>query len=423
MISLYYPNLAQKPINKPENAYPRRVGRMAIIWSAILTAAILVGCVGEKRERPEKPHPALRVLAPDAYPRFTDDMDYDGLVSGINQSLIYLAKRPPDKLFRFGSDAVTTAAMMAGMTRFRDFIAHGPSATDLSEFIRDHYRIYRAAGSTDDGQVLFTGYYEPLLEGRRAQDDTFRYPIYGRPADLAILDLTPFGKKYEGVKLVGRYTNPDFVPYHDRRSIDLSDVLAEKAPVLAWVNDPVDLFFLHIQGSGQIQIPAQDNLHVHYAAANGRPYRSIGRLLIDTGKVPKEEMSMQRIRAYLADHPEELNAVLHHNPSYVFFQLERKGPLGAINVVLTPGRSLAVDRKLFPLAGLAFARTQIPLVDGNGHISQWADTARFVLPQDTGGAIKGAGRADLFWGSGDYAALAAGHMQHKGDLFWLAPKP
>ena len=404
-----------------ENRLPLRM----VLWLTLLIA-IFQGCACEKREKSEKPGippPALIGLAPKSYPVFQDDLDFDGLAHGLNQSLTYLNRLPADRVFQFGNEEFTSRKIARGLTDFRDFIATQPSVPALNQYIRDNLRVYRAAGTADDGKVLFTGYYEPLLEGRAVQDGIFQYPVYGLPQDLAVLDLTPFGKKFKGVKLTGRYTHPDFVPYHDRRAIDLSGVLADKAPVLAWVKDPVDLFFLHIQGSGKIQIPSQEALQVHYAAANGRPYRSIGRLLIDTGKIPREEMSMQRIRAYLAEHPEERDAILYHNPSYVFFQLEEDGPLGAINVVLTPGRSLAVDRKLFPLAGLAYGRIQVPLVDGDGRIAKWMPVSRFVLPQDTGGAIKGAGRADLFWGNGDYAALAAGHMQHHGDLYFLAPAP
>ncbi len=391
--------------------------------AGVMILLILAGCAAEKPEAPEQPPAALTLLAPSAYPRFSDDLDLDGLVGGIERSLGYLKKLPPERTIRFAAQTVTADQMVTSLMGFLDFLAPHPSAETLNQLIRDQFRVYRAAGSAAAGEVLFTGYYEPLLEGRLSPDSVYQYPVYGRPSDLAVLDLTPFGKQYEGVKLTGRYTRPDFVPYYDRRTIETSDVLAESAPVLAWVKDPVDLFFLHVQGSGQIQLPGRESLHVHYAAANGRPYRSIGRLLIDTGKIPKEEMSMQRIRAYLTAHPDQLDAVLHHNPSYVFFQLEANGPLGAINVVLTPGRSLAVDRALFPLGGLGFARLDIPLVDGDGRITEWKPVSRFVLPQDTGGAIKGAGRADLFWGSGDYAALAAGHMQHTGELYFLAPIP
>jgi membrane-bound lytic murein transglycosylase A len=164
-------------------------------------------------------------------------------------------------------------------------------------------------------------------------------------------------------------------------------------------------------------------LNVHYHGSNGRPYRSIGRLLIEEQKIPKEEMSMQKIRSYLQAHPQEMAAVLNHNPSYVFFKLESEGPLGYLNVLLTPGRSVALDRRLFPPAALAYIQTKKPVVNGAGQIDSWADCGRFVLNQDTGGAIRGPGRADLFWGNGPYAEIAAGHLAHIGKLYFLILKP
>ncbi|MCP4574944.1 MAG: murein transglycosylase, partial [Deltaproteobacteria bacterium] len=185
----------------------------------------------------------------------------------------------------------------------------------------------------------------------------------------------------------------------------------------------VDLFFLFFQGSGIIYLDAGKKINVHYHGSNGHPYRSIGRLLIDEGKIPKEEMSMQAIRHYLSNHPDEVEDILNYNPSYVFFQEEADGPFGCLGVKLTPGRSLALQRKLFPSAALVFIETQKPLADGNGEIQAWADFGRFVLNQDTGGAIVGPGRADLFWGNGEYAKLAAGYMQHEGRFHFLVLKP
>ena len=146
-------------------------------------------------------------------------------------------------------------------------------------------------------------------------------------------------------------------------------------------------------------------------------------MLIDNGKIPREEMSMQKIRAYLHDHPEEAETVLNYNPSYVFFKIEQDGPIGSLGVKLTPGRSVALDRRLFPLAGLAFVETKKPLINGDEKIHSWTDFARFMLNQDTGGAIKGPGRADLFWGDGIYAEIAAGHMQHDGEIYFLILRP
>ncbi len=140
-------------------------------------------------------------------------------------------------------------------------------------------------------------------------------------------------------------------------------------------------------------------------------------------KIEKSQMSMQKIRAYLHEHPEEVEAVLNYNPSYVFFKIEEDGPIGCLNVKLTPARSLAVDRRIFPLPALAFIETEKPLLNDIGEIHSWTDFARFVVSQDTGGAIRGPGRADLFWGNGRYAELAAGHMQHAGNLYFLILKP
>ncbi|MGD9411544.1 MAG: MltA domain-containing protein, partial [Desulfobacterales bacterium] len=271
-------------------------------------------------------------------------------------------------------------------------------------------------------EVLFTGYYEPHLSGRLYQDDVYRYPIYALPDDLIKIDLSAFGEKYGRESIVGRYTGQTVVPYYDRKEIDEEDALVGKAEPLAWVKDPVDVFFLQIQGSGKIFLDTGAVINVHYHGTNGRPYRSIGRLLIEEQKIPKEEMSMQKIRSYLQAHPEEMAPVLNHNPSYVFFKLESEGPLGYINVLLTPGRSIALDKRIFPPAALAYIHTKKPVVNGAGQIDSWTDCNRFVLNQDTGGAIRGPGRADLFWGNGPYAEIAAGHMAHRGRLYFLILK-
>jgi membrane-bound lytic murein transglycosylase A len=162
---------------------------------------------------------------------------------------------------------------------------------------------------------------------------------------------------------------------------------------------------------------------VGYDTSNGRPYRSIGQLLIEEDKISREDMSMQRIRAYFEQHPGEIQRILNHNPSFIFFKVTPDGPLGSLNVRLTPGRSVALDKKLFPPAALAFVETKKPLSDSQGQVNTWMDCRRFMLNQDTGGAITGPGRADIFWGSGPYAELAAGHLKHPGKLYFLVLKP
>jgi membrane-bound lytic murein transglycosylase A len=191
---------------------------------------------------------------------------------------------------------------------------------------------------------------------------------------------------------------------------------------IAWVKNPIDLFFLHIQGSGILQLEDGRRLLIGYAGANGRPYRSIGRLLIDRGRIPQEEMSMQRLRGYLVDHQDEQNEILAYNESYVFFHFLEEGPLGNLEVPLTPGRSIATDARLFPKGALAVIATERPVLDTAGQVVSWRSFSRFVLNQDTGGAIRGLQRADLYFGTGAEAEAAAGFMNRPGKLYFLSLK-
>jgi membrane-bound lytic murein transglycosylase A len=386
------------------------------IYFAVLTIILLTGCTVTKDR-------GLYSISEISYPRFTDDMGYDGLEHSIRQSIEYLQKFPPEKTFAFDQDQYSASQMIRSLQNFLDFVHTNPSDKNLKKFIKSNFKVYRSVGKGWRKKVLFTGYYEPSLEGSLEKTEEYRYPILARPEDLLSIDLSAFSKKYAGEKIVGRYTQQTIIPYYDRREIEQEGVLEGKTDVLAWVKDPVDLFFLQIQGSGRVFLNSGQSLNVHYHETNGQPYRSIGKLLIEHEKIPKSEMSMQKIREYLQDHPEEVNDILNYNPSYVFFKTEEDGPLGYLEVKLTPGRSIAVDRRLFPLPALAFIKTQKPIIDGSGQISRWVDFGRFVVSQDTGGAIRGPGRSDLFWGNGMYAEIAAGHMQHKGNLYFLVLKP
>lgn len=394
--------------------------KCALILIAAL-AVLLAGCPAPIKKPPEEL--ALVRKSSFSYPNFSDDLEFDGLEYSILKSIDYLQKVPVDRNYQFGPDSIDAAHLIKSLQVFLDFIRTNPSSHELKKFIRAHYNVYQSIGRNRRGEVLFTGYYEPHLNGRSWPNEEFRFPIYSLPTDILKIDLSAFDEKYKGESIVGRYTGETVVPYYDRQEIDEDEVLAGKAEPLAWLQDPVDLFFLQIQGSGKVFLETGDVLNVHYHGTNGRPYRSIGTLLIEEHKIPKDEMSMQKIRAYLHEHPEEMASVFNYNPSYVFFKLEPEGPLGYINVLLTPGRSVALDRRIFPPAALAFIQTKKPVVDGAGRIDSWTDFSRFVLNQDTGGAIRGPGRADLFWGNGPYAEIAAGHLAHTGKLYFLVLKP
>jgi len=392
------------------------------ITVTVLTATLVIFGCGPVAKKPSKEN-AMEPISSWSYPNFSDDMLYNGLEHSILKSLAYLQKIPADREFVFGQDRYDTGHMILSLQQFLDFIQTQPSTQDLNEFIQSNYHVYRSVGRDGWGEVLYTGYYEPHLRGSLIRGEEYQFPIYARPDDLIAINLSLFNEKYSGQKIIGRYTDQTVVPYYERSEIDTEGALEGRAEVLAWVEDPVDIFFLQIQGSGKVYLDNGEVINVGYQTTNGQPYRSIGKLLIDEEKISVEEMSMQKIRAYLHNHPEEINAVLNHNPSYVFFTIEPDGPLGNINVKLTPGRSIALDRRIFPPAALAFIQTEKPVVDSYGQIHSWQSFTRFALNQDTGGAIRGPGRADLFWGNGPYAEMAAGHMKHTGELFFLVLKP
>ena len=376
--------------------------------------------------QPTKPPAESTVMervSSDSLPVFVDDMNYDGLEHGITMSLSYLEKIPVDRLFVFGEETYTTEHLIRSLRFFLDFVQNRPDADQLKRFIRSNYLVYRSMGRDGNGEVLYTGYYEPHLRGSLIQTEDYRYPIYARPHDLIQIDLSLFKEKYAGQTIIARYSNHQVLPYYDRKEIESDGALNGRAEVLVWVRDPVDVFFLQIQGSGKVYLDNGDVLNVHYHTSNGRPYRSIGKLLIDQGKISVDEMSMQKIREYLNTHPDEMMDVFNYNPSYVFFQIEPDGPLGNINVKLTPGRSIALDRRIFPKSALCFIEAEKPVIDGFGNIQAWQRFSRFALNQDTGGAIRGPGRADIFWGNGPYAEIAAGHLKHLGFLYFLVLKP
>ena len=393
---------------------------LVIIIYATIFALMISGC--KPMVKPPSRENAMEQISSWSYPDFIDDMTYDGLEQSVLMSLSYLKKIPADRQFIFGKDQYNTEHMIKSLQHFLGYIQTRPSLKNLKEFIHSDYRIYRSVGRDGEGEILYTGYYEPLLQGSLVKSEQYRFPIYTRPRDLITINLSLFHEKFRGEKIIGRFAGQSVVPYYDRSEIESDGVLEDKADVLAWARDPVDVFFLQIQGSGKVQLENGDVFNVHYQTTNGRPYRSIGKLLIDEEKISVADMSMQKIRQYLNDHPDEIDAVFNYNPSYVFFIIEPKGPLGNINVKLTPGRSIALDRHIFPAAALAFIETEKPLIDDAGRIQSWLHFSRFVLNQDTGGAIKGPGRADLFWGNGSYAKIAAGHLKHTGRLYFLVLK-
>ncbi|MDE0725572.1 MAG: MltA domain-containing protein [Alphaproteobacteria bacterium] len=265
---------------------------------------------------------------------------------------------------------------------------------------------------------LFTGYYEPLLHGSRIRGGPYIHPLYGLPADLVRVNLGEFSDGLSGRHIVGRLDGRRLRPYPERRQIEAGALDGLGLPVV-YVDDPVDAFFLQIQGSGRVALAGGGEMRLGYAGGNGRRYYAIGRELIKRGILNKTNVSMQSIRAWLHANPEAGRAVMDLNLSYVFFrELTGPSPIGALGVALTPGRSIAVDRRLIPLGIPIWLQASRPGGDpGTGD----EPLNRLVVAQDTGGAIKGGVRGDMFWGHGAEAAAIAGRMKHTGSWFLLLP--
>ncbi len=393
-----------------------------IFWFVVMVC-FFSGCYPGIREDITQ-FTSLKKLNPETYPLFVDNIEFKGLMASIDNSLLYFRKVPLERKYYYGKEIYTAGHIILSLGAFKAFLEKQPSVKALNNFIKSYFIVYEAAGN-EDGRVLFTGYFEPVFEGRIEKSEAFSYPVYSRPDDLLEIDLSEFSDQYQGHKnLVARVNDSRrVVPYYSRKEINnIKDFHIRSKPVV-WLKSRIDRFFLEVQGSGRIDLGQGDVLRLHYASSNGNEYRSIGRYLIDKKEILKENMSMQAIRTWLDKHPERMDEVLHHNESFVFFQTEDGGPYGSLGVEVTAMRSVATDSSLFPKGGLCFMQAQLPDKKSSTSLKKWESASFFVLNQDTGGAIKGPARADLFCGNGDYAEFTAGNMNTYGKLFFLVLKP
>ncbi|MFO7884393.1 MAG: MltA domain-containing protein [Desulfobacteraceae bacterium] len=411
-----------KPIRYYEKI--RHYKTICLFMVAGLMLLCFSGCAPEKEEKPVTRETALTRLPLSHYPDFSDTWDKKTLTASINQSLVYFSKLPGTREFLFGRDRITNARIKASLETFNEFIEKNPDKKQINAFIQKNYAVYQSTGSNGSTRVLFTGYYEPSLEGSLVQTDEYPYPLYTAPDDLLTLDLAAFSEKFtsEPLRMARIDRQNRVVPYYSRKEINAIKDFHKRAAPLVFLKSRIDRFFLEIQGSGRVNLKQGGILRVHYHTKNGHPYRSIGKYLIDNQKIPREKMSMQSIRAWLKRHPEEVESIFNYNPSFVFFKEQPNGPLGCLGVKVTSMRSIATDTALFPKGALCFIHTFIPHNTKDTDRDTWQKYSGFVLNQDTGGAIKGPGRADFFYGSGKYAEFAAGQMNHPGKLYFLVLK-
>lgn len=387
--------------------------------AAAIVIAALTGCAAPVATAPpgapaEKALLRLEPIAFDKLPGWKGD-DHSAALPPLLKSCEKIRAMPADRPLGAG-DAAGGLAGRAGtwhkICADAALIRPG-NRTEAQYFFESRFVAYLA----NDGwkaKGLFTGYYEAELRGAWKQDGTHRYPIYARPEDLISADLGRFRPEWEGQHLAGRISGNEFVPYATRADIE-AGALKGKQLELLWADDPIDVFFLHVQGSGRVVLPDGSTVRVGYAGRNGHRYTPIGRELVAMGVLKPEQASMPAIRAWLDANPLAGTELMARNKSYIFFRvLTGDGPIGAQGVVLTPGRSLAVDPAFVPLGIPVWLSTTEP--GGKKPLR------RLVIAQDTGSAIKGPVRGDLFVGFGKAAAMMAGAMRQRGNYYLLLPR-
>lgn len=385
------------------------VGRFASLRS-VARVAFIAASLAACAPAPVEDRLELAAVSFSDVPGWGVDRHIEALPA-MGRSCAALSPRPdsaeagPSPAFGRVSDWRAACAAIAG-------VPPADAAAARSYFER-WFKPFRAFNRGRSGGYL-TGYFEPELKGSRTADARYQTPLFKRPPDLVMVDLGEFRDVFKGERIAGRVADGRLRPYASRSAIE-AGALAGRGLELLWVDDAVDAFFLHIQGSGRIVLPDGATILVGYAAANGHPYTAIGGELVARGELAREAVTMQSIRDWLAAHPAEAKAVMGLNASFIFFrELEGDGPLGTQGVVLTPGRSLAVDTRFVPLGTPVWIDTVDP-------IALETPLRRLMVAQDTGGAIRGPLRGDVFWGNGDAAAARAGRMQSEARLFVLLP--
>lgn len=384
----------------------------AICLAGLTSSFLLAGCskpkptIEQERGDFSKPLPpgalALRKITdPALYPDFSrDHYNRAALIEAIDRSISYLRKPSSQQFFPYGE--ISHAQALTSLERFRDLLASGASMEQINAAIRQDFDVYESVGYDDNGSVYFTGYYCPIFDGRRQRTGEFRYPLYRLPSDL---------RKDALGRVIGTYFT--------RREIEQSGMLAGQE--IAWLKDPFEAYVVTVQGSAKLRLEDGRLLELGYAGNNGHEYTSVGKILVEEGLIGRDELSLQSMIAYFREHPQDVQKYCWQNERYVFFQELPGGPFGSIGVAVSPFRSIATDKEVFPRACLAFVDTEVPRLQ-DGRI-RYAEFASFVLDHDTGGAIRAAGRCDIFMGVGEQAEALAGRTGAAGKLYYVFLKP
>jgi len=392
--------------------------------AVVFAVCILTACTGMKTSKQDKqmgintgttqkgfevmPQDAL-VVQPEWPAGIQENLELD--IPGLKEQIIrmkerYLNKLPANQVFAYGKYSHTATELVETIDELLKVLDSSSDPKAVYAELKERFVLYQSVGADGGGKISFTGYYVPQFSGSLNKSEIYKYPLYRYPKEL--LKQDPSGKAS---------------PFYTREEIDTNRVLEGKNYELVWLDDIVNAFFIQVQGSGIIKLDNGKDMYVGYAGGNGQPYSSLGKLLISEGKLTQENVSMQTIRQYLSEHPEDAQRVLNTCKSYVFFEEKKDIAVGNVGVPLVDQCAIATDTKYFPRAAVSMVSLRKPVANEDStNILEWKPFTRIVFNLDTGGAIKGAGRVDYFWGAGEYAALAAGNTKETGQLYFLMKK-
>ena len=395
--------------------------KLILILELVLIMLFSASCQKPKKvekleEKPQYDRPlppgqlALRKITnPADIPDFTFAChDLMNVKSAAKKSLNYLSKPSSKQFYPYGD--ITHERAVDSLKAFIELLDSGQRGSQLNDTIRQKFDVYISVGCDDRGTVLFTGYYTPIFDGSLKRTDKFQYPLYKQPPDIVK------GPKGE---IIGR-RGPDgqTEPYPSRKILEVSGSLMGQE--LVWLGDPFEVYIAHVQGSAKIKLGDGKLFGVGYAASNGHEYKSLSKAMVEQGKISGEQMSLSAMIDYFRRHPEEVGPCTQLNPRFVFFMEEKGEPRGSLNEEVTVLRTIATDKSIFPPACLAFISTKLPY-EKDGAIIDRPYTG-FALDQDTGGAIRAAGRCDVYMGQGDKAGKLAGRTYQEGRLYYLFVK-
>ncbi|MEK7468372.1 MAG: MltA domain-containing protein [Planctomycetota bacterium] len=379
---------------------------------ALILAGLLAGCSSMDKDysRPLPPGKMAleKITDPAQYPDFAAGWnDRDSLLAAIDYSLSYYGKPSSQKYFPYLD--ISHERAVASLHAMKELVQTCQSGSELNARIAADFDVYRSVGWDGSGEMLFTGYCEPIYEASLTRTDQFRFPLYGRPDELV--------KDDEGFPIGWR--RADGTIGRSPRRVDFDGgCLAGRGLEIAWLADPMDVYVIQVQGSARLKLEDGSVFQIGYAGKTEYSYGSIGKALIRDKKLDKKNLCLRAIRQHFKDHPEDLNRYLQVNDCYVFFREAEGGPFGSLGVKVTPFRSIATDKSVFPRGGVAFLVSTLPSMNGPER-SGSQQFAQFLMDQDTGGGIRSAGRADIFIGTGLDAELMAGSMSDEGRLYYV----